>query len=73
MEKKYKIIQIYEVIICVIAMMTIMFSLEVLVSSIIDRQNPLYTNCADKKHSSFENYKMGTLLNYFKRTNVYFF
>lgn len=61
MEKKHKIIQIYAVIISVIAVTTIIFSLGDLVSSYIDRQDPLHTNWADEKLSSFENYKMSTL------------
>lgn len=61
MEKKHKIIQIYAGVICVIAITTLIFSIGDLVSSIIDRQNPLYSNWTEEKLTSFENFKMNSL------------
>jgi hypothetical protein len=61
MEKKHKIIQIYAIIICVIAITTIIFSFGDFVSSVIDRSNPLYAGWNNEKISSFEEYKMDAL------------
>jgi len=65
MEKKQKIIQIYAVIICVIAVITILISLSGLVSAYIDKSNPLavtiYSNTEQASLASFENFKMDVL------------
>ncbi len=65
MEKKQKIIQIYAVIICVIAVITILITLSSLVSSYIDKSDPLavtiYSNSNQASLASFENFKMDIL------------
>ncbi len=65
MEKKQKIIQIYAVIICVISVITILISLSSLVSSYIDKNDPLavtiYSNSNQASLASFDNYKMDIL------------
>ncbi len=65
MEKKQKIIQIYAVIICVIAVITILISLSSLVSSYIDKSDPLavtiYSDRNNASLASFENFKMDIL------------
>jgi|LGVF01.1.fsa_nt_gb predicted PurR-regulated permease PerM len=65
MEKKQKIIQIYAVIISVIAVITILISLSTLISSYIDKSDPLsveiYSNKNQASLASFENFKMDIL------------
>lgn len=65
MEKKQKIIQVYAVIICVIAVITILISLSSLVSSYIDKSDPLavtiYSSSNKASLASFENFKMDIL------------
>lgn len=65
MEKKQKIIQVYAVIICVIAVITILISLSSLVSSYIDKSDPLavtiYSNSNQASLASYENFKMDIL------------
>ncbi|NOQ92780.1 MAG: hypothetical protein GQ552_08720 [Flavobacteriaceae bacterium] len=65
MDKKQKIIQIYAVIICVIAVITILITLSGLVSSYIDKSDPLavtiYSNNNRASLSSYENFKMDIL------------
>jgi len=65
MEKKQKIIQIYAVIISVIAVITILISLSELISSYIDKSDPLsveiYSNKNQASLASFENFKMDIL------------
>jgi len=61
MEKKQKIIQVYAVIICVIAIITVLISLSGLVSAIIDRNDPLHAYTYEVHLTSFENFKMNTL------------
>ena len=61
MEKKQKIIQVYALIVCIITIITIIISLSSLVSSLIDRGNPLYANRYDIHLTSFENFKMNSL------------
>ena len=61
MEKKQKIIQIYAVIICIVSIIAFLISVSGLVSSIIDRNDPLYTGRSDISLSSFENFKMDVL------------
>lgn len=62
MEKKRKIIQVYAVIVNIVAIITIIISATSLISAIIDRNDPLYAgynNNADL--SSFEKYKLDVL------------
>jgi hypothetical protein len=62
MEKKRKIIQVYAVIVNIVAIITIIISAASLISAIIDRNDPLYAgynNNADL--SSFEKYKLDVL------------
>jgi hypothetical protein len=61
MEKKQKIIQIYAVIICIVSIIAFLISMSGLVSSIIDRNDPLYTGRSDTNLASFENFKMDVL------------
>lgn len=65
MEKKQKIIQVYAVIVCVIAVITILISLSSLVSAYIDKSDPLavtvYSGKDTPSLSSFENFKMDVL------------
>lgn len=65
MEKKQKIIQIYAVIVSVIAVITILISLSGLISSYIDKSDPLsveiYSNNNHASLASFENFKMDIL------------
>ena len=65
MEKKQKIIQIYAVIICVIAVITILITLSSLVSSYIDKSDALavtiYSNSNKASLASYENFKMDIL------------
>jgi len=65
MEKKQKIIQVYAVIVCVIAVITILISLSGLVSAYIDKSDPLAVTIYSGKDrpslSSFENFKMDIL------------
>ena len=62
MEKKRKIIQVYAVIVNVIAIITIIISATSLISAVIDRNDPMYAgynNNADL--SSFDKYKLDVL------------
>ncbi len=61
MEKKNKIIQVYAVIICVVAVITFIISVSSIVSAAIDRTDPLYTGRFEQKLASFENFKMDVL------------
>ena len=61
MEKKQKIIQIYAVIICIVSIIAFLISMSGLVSSIIDRNDPLYAGRSDINLASFENFKMDVL------------
>lgn len=61
MEKKRKVIQVYAIIVCIVAIITFIISVSVLVSSIIDRSDPLLSGYSKKDLSSFENYKMEVL------------
>ncbi len=62
MEKKRKIIQVYAVVVNVVAIITFIISATSLISAVIDRNDPLYAgynNNADL--SSFEKYKLDVL------------
>ena len=58
MEKKRKVIQVYAIIVCIVAIITFIICTAVLVSAIIDRGNPIYSGGSKADLSSFENYKM---------------
>ncbi|MCD4680642.1 MAG: hypothetical protein K8S00_09665 [Bacteroidales bacterium] len=71
MEKKRKVIQVYALIVCIVAIITFIISVSILVSSIIDRSDPLYSSCYSKTDlSSFENFKMDKLGS-FKENQTY--
>jgi hypothetical protein len=61
MERKNKIIQVYAVIICIVAVITLLISAASLVSAVIDRSDPIHTRSSDTKLASFENFKMDAL------------
>jgi len=63
MERKRKPIQVYALIVCIIAIITFIISISILVNAIIDRSAPLYSNMGYSKTdlSSFENFKMDKL------------
>ncbi len=61
MEKKNKAIQVYAIIICIIAVITIIISVSDLVSSMIDKRDPLYAGRYEMNLASFENFKMDAL------------
>lgn len=58
MEKKRKVVQIYAIIICIIAVVTFIICVSILVSSIMARSNPMYSGYSKYDLSSFESYKM---------------
>jgi len=61
MEKKQKAIQVYAIIICIIAIITIIISLSALITAMIDSGDPLYANRYDTHITSFENFKLNAL------------
>ena len=61
MEKKHKIMQVYAVIICVVAVITFLISVTSIVSAIMDRSDPLHAWQYEVKLSSYENFKMDVL------------
>ena len=58
MEKKRKIIQVYAIIVCIVSIITFIICVSILVSSILNRSDPLLSGYSKKDLSSFENYKM---------------
>ena len=54
MEKKHKIMQVYAVIICVVAVITFLISVTSIVSAFIDRSDPIHAWRSEVKLSSFE-------------------
>ena len=59
MEKKRKVIQVYAIIVCIVAIITFIICMAILVSAVIDRGDPIYAGFSQKPElSSFENYKM---------------
>ena len=58
MEKKRKVIQVYAIIVCIVAIITFIICMAVLVSAVIDRGDPVYSGYSKADLSSFENYKM---------------
>ena len=61
MEKKRRIIQVYAIIVNVVAVITFLISSTSFISSMIDRTNPLYGGYSQVDLSSFEKYKMDVL------------
>ncbi len=70
MEKKRKAIQVYALIVCIVAIITFIISVSVLVSAIIDRTDPLLSGYSKYDLSSFENFKMDKLGS-FKENQTY--
>ncbi len=70
MEKKRKPIQVYALIVCIVAIITFIICVSALVSSIIDRSEPLLTGYSKYDLSSFENFKMEKLGS-FKENQTY--
>ncbi len=70
MEKKRKPIQVYALIVCIVAIITFIICISVLVSSILDRSEPLLTGYSKYDLSSFENFKMDKLGS-FKENQTY--
>ena len=58
MEKKRKVIQVYAIIVCIVAIITFIICTAFLVSAIIDRSDPIHSGYSQVDLSSFENYKM---------------
>lgn len=62
MDKKRNIIQVYSIIVNVVAIVTFIISLSSLVSALIDKNAPLYTSSYNEADlSSFEKYKLDVL------------
>jgi len=62
MEKKRSIIQVYAIIVNVVAIITFIISLTSLISAVIDRSSPLYVGGYNQTDlSSFEKYKLDVL------------
>lgn len=61
MEKKRKVIQVYAIIVSIVAIITFIICLSILVSSIIDRSDPFTSGSSRVDLSSYENYKMGVM------------
>jgi hypothetical protein len=57
MENKSKIIQVYGVVVCVVAVITFLISLSSFVSAVIDKNGPK----SSERYSSFESYKMDAM------------
>lgn len=59
---KSKALQVYAIVVCVIAVITFIISLSNVVSSLIDKQNPMHAswNKSDT-YSSFERYKLESM------------
>ena len=58
MEKRSRILQVYALIVSIIAVITFLICLGGLVSSLIDKQDPLHAWGNNELYSSFENYKL---------------
>ena len=61
MEKKRSPVQVYAIIINVVAVVTLLICLSNLIFSAIDRSDPLYAGRSEVNLSSFENFKMDVL------------
>ena len=58
MEKKRKPLQVYAIIICVVAVITVIINVASLMSALIDKSDPLMASYSKTELSSFENFKM---------------
>ncbi len=70
MEKKRKPFQVYALIVCIVAIITFIICISILVSSIMDRSDPLLSGYSKNDLSSFENFKMDKLGS-FKENQTY--
>ena len=61
MQKKRKGIQVYAIIVAIVAIVTFIICTSIMVSSLIDRSNPLMSGFSKHDLSSFENYKMSVM------------
>ena len=62
MEKKRKPLQIYAILICVVAVVTLLINVSVIVTSAIDKGNPLMANSYSQSDlASLSIYKMGIM------------
>ena len=61
MEKKRKAIQVYAIIVNVVAVITFIIATTGLITALIDRSDPLYGGYSQIDLSSFEKYKMDVL------------
>ena len=61
MEKKRKPIQIYAMLVNVVAIIAFLIAVTAVVSAVIDRSNPLYAGYSQVDLSSFDKYKMDVL------------
>lgn len=61
MEKKRKLIQVYAIIVNVVAVITFLIAATGFISAVIDRSDPLYAGYSQIDLSSFEKYKMDVL------------
>ncbi|MEN8248736.1 MAG: hypothetical protein ABFS32_07370 [Bacteroidota bacterium] len=61
MEKKRRLIQVYAIIVNVVAVITFIIAATSFISSMIDRADPLYGGWSKADLSSFEKYKMDVL------------
>ena len=62
MEKKRKPLQIYAILICVVAVVTLLINVSVIVTSAIDKGNPLMANSYSQSDlASLPIYKMGIM------------
>ena len=71
MEKKRKLLQVYALIVCIVAIITFIICVSVLVSSIMERSDPLLSGYSKYDLSSYENFKMDKL-SAFKEGQAYF-
>lgn len=70
MERKRKVLQVYALIVCILAIITFIICISVLVSSIMERSDPLLSGYSKYDLSSFESYKMDRL-SAFKESQTY--
>ena len=61
MEKKRKGIQVYAIIVSIVAIITFIISCRILVAAFINRSDPVNSGHSRADLSSFENYKMGVM------------
>ena len=61
MERKRKIIQVYAIIVNIVAVITFIIASTSLISAVIDRNEPLYAGYSQIDLSSFSKYKLDVL------------